>query len=394
MNFDDNIWLKQQKFIVFGAGKLGKDLIESYKNYNIILGFIDNDIEKQKTGYLGFKVWSFEEYMNKYYDKYKIILACSLQNKKIIEHQMINANLKPKIDFIYIDEFITMFKLNLARYHFKYFNKNYMNVAQISVTERCTLNCKKCAHGCYNVPNNAKDLDLSEVKKSADSFFAHIDYIEYFHLIGGEPFLYSELSEAIIYIGENYRKQIKNFCITTNGTILPKDDILKIIKKYNMKIMISNYSHTLPYLKSKYEQLLQTLDKHEIDYMFNEAELIWTDYGFDYVDRGFFKEGVSEEKRKENLQQVLTACKTPCREIRGNKLYYCIQARTCRENMRFSVGQDDYLDLSKLDKSQKSKKILMDFEMGIFPKGYLDMCNYCNGGERYKFPIPAAEQMK
>jgi len=394
MNFDEDIWLQQKKFVIFGAGTYGKKLVNLYERYNIFFAFIDNDIKKQKTEYLNIPIISFKEYLNRYYNKYKIILACSIENKEIIENQMTTANLEPKVDFIYIDEFLDRFKYNFPYYSFKYFNQNYMNVAQISLTERCTLKCKKCAHGCYNVPNNAKDMDLSEVKKSADSFFAHIDYIEYFHLIGGEPFLYSDLSEAIIYIGENYRKQIKNFCITTNGTILPKDDILKNIKKYIMKIMISNYSHTLPYLKSKYEKLLQKLNEYEIDYMFNEAELIWTDYGFDYVDRGFFKEGISEEKRKENLQQVLTACKTPCREIRGNKLYYCIQARTCRENMGFSVGQDDYLDLSKLDKSQKSKKILMDFEMGIFPKGYLDMCNYCNGGERYKFPIPAAEQMK
>lgn len=56
-----------------------------------------------------------------------------------------------------------------------------MNVTQITVTERCTLKCKKCAHACYNVGYQAHDLDISEVYKSADMFFAKVDYIMNLH---------------------------------------------------------------------------------------------------------------------------------------------------------------------------------------------------------------------
>ena len=83
-----------------------------------------------------------------------------------------------------------------------------MSLAQITLTERCSLKCKKCAHACYNVGNQTQDLDLSEVYKSADMFFSKVDYINEFVLIGGEPLLYKGLSKAIVYIGNKYRSQI------------------------------------------------------------------------------------------------------------------------------------------------------------------------------------------
>lgn len=388
MSLDKYIWINQQNFIIFGAGILGKELIDLFGHHDIFIGFIDNNTEKQKTLYMNYPVFSFEKYL-KNYREYKIILACSIENKSILQDQMINAGLISQRDFIYVADFLK----NIVKYYLlKNFNEVWMDIAQICVTERCTLKCKKCAHGCYNVPNNAKDMDLSEVKKSADSFFSHVDYIKQFHLIGGEPFLYSNLSEAIIYIGEKYINQIGRFCITTNGTIIPKDEILKTIKKYNMKILISNYSHTLPRLKSQYEKLIQIMKSYNIDFVFKDVELIWFDFGFDHVDRGFFKDGVNKQEKINKLKEVFLVCKTPCREVRGNKLYFCVQARTCTDNLHFNVGADEYLDLDKLGNDYKSKKIIVDLEMGNIPKGYLDMCNYCNGNDRFQFPIPAAEQ--
>jgi len=395
MNFDyHSEWLNSTKFIIFGAGNLGKWLVEIYSHYKFFQCFIDNDISKQKSGYMGYMVLSFEVYMQKYYpNNYKIILTCSEENRQILENQMIIAGLKPNRDFLYVKDFLPFFKKNLPIFALNICNENYMYLSQISLTERCTLKCKKCCHGCYNVPKNAKDLTLEEVKESADYFFKNIDYVETFYLLGGEPFLYMDLKNVIIYIGENYRKQINHCFITTNGTIIPKLDILELLKQYNIGIQISNYSNTISYLKPKYEKIIQLLVENKVDYLYNH-NFMWEDYGFDYVDRGYFKSTIDPEIRKENLKKIFTKCKTPCREVRKNKLYYCVMARSSAENLGFNIGQDDYLDLSKLDKTYKSKKMLTDFEMGIIPKGYLDMCNYCNGADRSNFPIPAGEQMK
>ena len=66
-------------------------------------------------------------------------------------------------------------------------------------------------------------------------------------------------------------------------------------------------------------------------------------------------------------------------------------SRSVAENMGFDVGKEDYLDLDTLQ-GENGRKELMEFNLGFSSKGYLDMCNFCNGGERVNYPIPVAEQ--
>ena len=65
-------------------------------------------------------------------------------------------------------------------------------------------------------------------------------------------------------------------------------------------------------------------------------------------------------------------------------------ARSVSDNLNYHIGEKDYLDLDELDQ----KKVLLEFTLGYSEKGYLDMCNYCNGVEARNYPIPAAEQME
>lgn len=51
------------------------------------------------------------------------------------------------------------------------YNMLYVDLVQICLTERCTLKCKDCAHGCFAVDAKSEDLSLDMAKKSADSFF-------------------------------------------------------------------------------------------------------------------------------------------------------------------------------------------------------------------------------
>ena len=381
-------WLNKQKFLVFGAGQLGANLMFILQHYNSFLCYIDNDAKKQNENWREKPVLSLQAAIHRY-KEYKIVVASSVANKKSIDNQLVKAGLISGEDYLYIEDFI---RNVFPFYVFENFKENFISLAQICVTERCTLKCKKCAHGCYAVPAETADMPIDFVKYSADCFFSHIDYIDKFHLIGGEPFLYRDLAEAIMYIGDNYIQNIQTLCITTNGTIVPKEDVLVACKKYNVKILISNYTYSLPKLEKQYNKFVRILDDYGIDFVLGDADKEWTDYGFDYVDRGLLQVGVDSQASQEKLRKVFSDCKTPCREIRGNRLYYCVQARACAENLGFQCGQDDYLDLNRIGDSYEGKKKLVDFEIGNIKKGYLDMCNYCHGSERFRYIIPAAEQ--
>lgn len=363
-------------FYIWGAGVEGKELQAILSLYGWFAGFIDNDVKKQKTGWNGEKVYSFEEYLQGS-DHETIVIAAKKDNIKVISDQLSNKGFKAGEDFYTSELFLRdVFPILV----FDKIGEIVIPLIQISLTERCTLKCRKCAHACFNVPSDAHDMSIEDVKNSADSFFSRADKAGEFVLIGGEPFLYKELSDAISYIGSRYRNRMGIFTITTNGTIIPKDEILDLCRNHKVLVRISNYSRAVPRLKNKYKKLCEKLDWFHVEYVLGDEEHDWIDYGFGEFDRG----------KNSDLRGVFMNCRTTCREIRKNRLYYCVMARSVSDNLGFQVGQDDYLDLDMLE----SKEQLLEFQMGKLKKGYLDMCRYCRGKDAENHVIPAAEQVK
>lgn len=369
---------KQSKIYIFGAGMWGEKLAPVFEWYHCFGGYIDNDVQKQLYGVNDRKVISLQSYI-KGTEKGIIIIAADVKNIPYIASQLEAEGLKYEIDYWVYQEFmrdvfpiISFYKYNIL----------YVDTVQICLTERCTLRCKDCAHGCFAVDPKSSDMEPEMAKQSADSFFSKVDRAKEFVLIGGEPFLYRDLAEIIAYIGEKYRNKMMIYSITTNGTVMPDKSILNLCKKYGMTIHISNYSESIERLKKRYTLLTECLDDYQIDYTISEPDQQWMDYGFKSVDRG------GEEKE---LIKVFDRCKTPCREIRGSKYYYCVMARSVSDNLSFGVGKDDYLELADLD--ENGKKIFLEFDFGYSEKGYLDMCNYCHGADAVEYPIPVAVQM-
>ena len=198
-------------------------------------------------------------------------------------------------------------------------------------------------------------------------------------LIGGEPFLYKKLNELITYIGEKYRNKIDLFTITTNGTIIPQKETIEVCKKYNVIIRVSDYSGTIPKLKKRYGLLFETLK--ELPYsVWEKNEGAWFDYGF-------FDIILKDEKL---ILENFNNCKTHCREIKGNKYYYCVMAHTVAQNAGMDIGKDDYY----LINDKLNRKELLEFDIGYSKKGYMDMCSRCRGNKASEYLIAAAEQVE
>ncbi len=370
---------KLKHIYIFGVGQMGFRCMLTLKKYGMLEGFIDNDIHKQQEGYMGYKVYSLEEYL-KTQKNGIIVTAVGRKNISVIAQQLKDVQLLEGEDFYTYTMFSNVIFPILSVY---LYDKVYISLAQICLTERCSLKCIKCAHGCFAVDNQkVNDLTLEQVYKSADSFFAKVAFCQEFVLIGGEPLLYKHLSDAIAYIGKHYRTQIGIFSITTNGTIMPDEELLKACKEWDVLFDISNYSRTVPRLKSNYEELTDLLSAQGIKFFIGKVNDEWMDYGFEYVNR---------DVEDEDLIKVFDDCKTPCREVRENRFYFCVMARSVSENMRFNVGKNDYLDLDILQ-GEQGKKELLEYNLGYSDKGYLDMCKYCHGAECENYPIPAAEQ--
>lgn len=369
-------WGKHPIIYVFGAGKIGHRVAATLGRFGLFGAFVDNDVVKQQSKTGESSIISFDEYLER--KDGCIVVGVGVKYKNEIITQLKNAGLTQNKDFYEYDYFENIIMADILYY---IYDTVYVMLAQISLTERCTLHCRKCAHGCYAVPNHKEDLSIEKVFESADLFFSVVDYIEEFVLIGGEPFLYKDIDKAIAYIGSRYREKMGIFSVTTNGTLIPSEDVLSLCRKYDMTIRISNYEDAIPQMKEQYKKLQARLEEFGITNFLGSRDHHWMDYGFDYVDR---------KADEDTLIKVFDECATPCREVRGHKYYFCVMARTVSENLGFDVGKDDFLDLRE---AKENRRIFVEFDRGYSEKGYLDMCNYCNGADSAKHLIPVAEQL-
>jgi len=92
-----------------------------------------------------------------------------------------------------------------------------------------------------------------------DIYFKCVDYLLDLDIVGGEPFLFSRLPEFIRYLGENYRHRIGYVGFITNGTIIPKDEVLDLLAQYSIEVSISDYSKDILY-QNRVEELCKILE--------------------------------------------------------------------------------------------------------------------------------------
>lgn len=368
---------ESEKFYVFGAGDIGRGLYVTLSHFQMFAGFIDNNVQKQNNGFCGRPVYSYQWFLENGNGR-TIVVAANEANEDEISRQLQENNCKYYLSGIFLHKILPLLL-------FRKKDLLFMNLAQICVTERCTLRCADCAHGCWAVDRNANDMKLEEVYISADLFFSKIDYIHEFVLIGGEPLLYKYLKEAVEYIGEKYRDKIGTFSITTNGTITPDRALLDCCKRHKVFFRISNYVKAIPALQGQYDKLDRILSEAGVDYYLGKAEEVWWDYGFS---------DTLQEESAEHLIQKFDQCMTPCREMRNGKLYYCVMARTVSDNLGYHIGEDDFLDLESLPEGDLGRRILLEYNLGYSEKGYLEMCAKCRGKDCRNYPVTAAEQLR
>lgn len=367
-----------KKIYLYGAGILGALYYPSLKKYGCFGGFIDIQEEKQQEGFLGEKVYSLQEFFQED-EKGIVVVSTAGKYWEDIEKEFQRSGLIHKKDYFFCNE---MFNYYMPIFALYYYESSFMSLCQISLTERCTLRCEKCAHGCYNVPIHAQDLSWEDFCFTVEIFFEKVDYITEFVLIGGEPLLYERLADAIHYIGDRYRDRIGTLSITTNGTIVPGEEVLRESRHYDVLYRISNYSKEIPNLEKQHKKLLTALNDSQIRWRMAEPDSFWLDYGFETVNHSWDDDQMSE---------FFDKCATTCHEIRKNRFYYCVMARSVSENLGIHVGSDDFLDFSSL--GEGDKKILLEYSLGFNKKGYLDMCRHCNGGQNINtIKIPVARQ--
>ncbi|NQU19303.1 radical SAM protein [bacterium] len=96
------------------------------------------------------------------------------------------------------------------------------DVLQISVTNRCNLQCTSC--NVWRQDNSDSELGLSDIKDILDESAKW--GIKEVHLLGGEPLLREDWPEIAKYV----KKKELSLVICTNGTLINENMVAKIIE--------------------------------------------------------------------------------------------------------------------------------------------------------------------
>jgi hypothetical protein len=292
------------------------------------------------------------------YDAYEL-LNTEFNNGNLSEYA------KEQHDYLY------RYKEVINKFYSK--NKLIITACELVVTERCTLKCRDCANlmQYYKKP---EDIPYDSIVSAFDNFMDTIDLLIELRIIGGELFLYKDLKKILERYIED--EKIRNISLPTNGTIIPNEEILKIIKNDKVRVHISNYGIN-NYL---IQDLVSELNKRNIHYYLHDYTY-WFNFG-DLIKRNY---------SNDQLTSIFSTCKTShCHTLYRGKFYLCPRSAHCT---RLKITEDDETENvdfreigSALKKRCELKRLLSDTKC-------IKACAYCNGFNPLSEKIPAAVQV-
>lgn len=249
----------------------------------------------------------------------------------------------------------------------------------ITLTFRCTLKCKLCGADApkYEKP---KHFTYEQITTMISRFMDLIDYVEEFELSGGEALMHEDL-DKIIEFSMQYKDKFDKLYIFTNGTIIPRENVCNVLKKYNnnIRFFISNYGE----VSCKTDELITMLKDYGINYKEKKY------YGIDihcggWVDFGDFS------PTKYDYKQCYYLNSDYCIQIRGGEVHMCGRSYRGMELGVIEKTEDQYMDILADDfEVEKEKKHLQE----LIDLKELKICKYCNGLRPDSERFVPAEQM-
>lgn len=227
------------------------------------------------------------------------------------------------------------------------------------------MNCRSCLNFNPYIKKHIVD-SLEEVKADIDAFFGQVDLIYRLQISGGEPFLYKELGHVLEYIYENYKDKVIRLETVTNGTIVPSDELCRILKKCKVTVFLDDYRKTLSNGEALYERVKNKLNQEEISVIYNYAEK-WI--------RMYSENSSHEEDSEEKLESFYERCGNPWSTLRKKKITGCNYAHYAAKAGILPDDEDNYFVLT----GEVDKKALLEFRLRYNEKGYVEFCKKCAG---------------
>lgn len=233
---------------------------------------------------------------------------------------------------------------------------------EIFITTKCNLKCKSCSNIIPSLEDKCH-YDISYIKESIEKLLDKIDCLYRLKIHGGEVFLHPQLCE-IIQLLDGYSK-IKSIRLTTNGTIVPSEKVLRCIAESKVVVQISDYNVK----NTKVNDLIDKLKIFGVKYVYLKEQK-WREMG------GF-------DEREGNRFFECTVKR--CTSFYEGKIYVCSRAAImAKRKLTIDEGISISLDKRSFHKAVKE----------MYQGDYCEACKYCDGDTKFAKEIIAGEQMR
>lgn len=366
---------KKTSFYLFGAGDYGTQFVNIFRDEINILAYIDNSQEKQGKEINGYVCKSLDEI--KLQERQGIVVTMSQIARVMPIEQLKKQGYVKNVDFFIMEEFISVYQV------YKH-NRVYFSSVSFLPSTACNLNCKNC----LNFNPFAKQFYVREwedLKKDIDLFFDCVDRVMLFHVSGGEPMVYKHTADLIEYIDKNYGDRIDTLRTVTNGTIVPKEEVLQKLARCNLEVTVDDYREAVPKFSERFDELIRKFEEYAIKYYINKAES-WIDLAPEKTDYSSWTE--------EQLIGHRDLCNQSWQELRDGKLYSCNYAAYA--TVAGIAGEQDIEEAYDLRNfTDEKKKELVEFRLGYTTKGYTEFCKKCRGftPENNEKKVPAEQEV-
>lgn len=248
---------------------------------------------------------------------------------------------------------------------------NYLRQVELVLTTGCSLRCKECANlmQYYKKPYM---VAKEQIETSINNLQQCVDEINKVVLVGGEPFLYKDISEIISYVAKF--QKVNYIDIFTNGTIVPSENNIYALQNNKVKIIVSDYGEIS---RRKYE-LKDFCEKNNIRYYLKNDDLYW----------GYVGDMNSRKRTKKQLSRQFRNCHNYCRSILNGKLFYCPRAAHGDDLGYVNAGNGEYVDLTKDNTNTKQVLKL------VYSNHFFLACDYCNYGTKEMIAITPGIQVQ
>ena len=374
---------KTKKILIYGAGNYGQIALFGLKSMGIMPDFFVDKNHAEEM-YYGVKVIAPEE-VTKY--KNDIFLIASLNyffdimeilNEKNVENYFDIERLIEICPDYSLNEYALDEKNNIEKYRGVINNYNLGKViighVEVVLTEKCTLRCKDCANlmQYYSKPEN---LDLNEIIRTFDNFLETIDLLLELRLLGGEPFLITDIDKIVDYYSNN--EKVKRITIYTNSTIIPKQNVINSLKNEKVVIHMSDYEFS-----NKVKELDSLFKENKINHYVHAYEQ-WNDLG------SLSKREYSDDVLKKLYEECLMS---KCYTFYRGKLFLCPRSAHGERLGCFKNTKKEYIDFNEMtDKIESKRENVIEL---ISNTRVLTACNYCNGSCVRSNKVSAAIQLK